>query len=201
MHRSIAAVGPLILAAGLSAYAQAPASPASQNAPGEIRGHVVEAKTDQPIARASVSVRAKAGGPIITGAIAGDDGGFRLQGLRPGAYTLRTTYIGFTPLIQDVTISPNEPVVVLKAIMLTRAAVELAGVAVNAERTTMVVEPDRTTYRAKDVAPVAANASEVLDAVPSVQVDGDGKVVKLYRGNEWKPDEILGELKTLVTAK
>ena len=40
----------------------------------------------------------------------------------------------------------------------------------------MTVEPDRNSYRAKDVAPAAANASEVLDAVPSVQVDGDGKV-------------------------
>src|SRR5690349_19217867 len=46
----------------------------------------------------------------------------------------------------------------------------------------MVVEPDRNSYRAKEVAPGAANASEVLDAVPSVQVDGDGKVS--LRGNE-----------------
>jgi outer membrane receptor protein involved in Fe transport len=53
---------------------------------------------------------------------------------------------------------------------------------VQGERATVSVEPDRTSYRAKDVAPAAANASEVLDAVPSVQVDGDGKVS--LRGNE-----------------
>ena len=46
----------------------------------------------------------------------------------------------------------------------------------------MTVEPDRNSYRAKDIAPAAANASEVLDNVPSVQVDGDGKVS--LRGNE-----------------
>ena len=46
----------------------------------------------------------------------------------------------------------------------------------------MTIEPDRNTYRAKDVAPAGANASEVLEAVPSVQVDGDGKVS--LRGNE-----------------
>src|SRR3979411_3308102 len=42
--------------------------------------------------------------------------------------------------------------------------------------------PGRSAYRAKDVAPAAGNASEVLDAVPSVQVDADGKVS--LRGNE-----------------
>jgi cytochrome oxidase Cu insertion factor (SCO1/SenC/PrrC family) len=29
-------------------------------------------------------------------------------------------------------------------------------------------------------------------------VGPDGKVIKLYRGNEWKPDEVLSELKILV---
>jgi len=38
------------------------------------------------------------------------------------------------------------------------------------------------TYRAKDIAPAASNASEVLQATPSVEVDGDGKVS--LRGNE-----------------
>src|SRR5206468_4389342 len=57
-----------------------------------------------------------------------------------------------------------------------------AGVSVTEERATVAVEPDRNSYRAKDVAPAAGNASEVLDAVPAVQVDGDGKVS--LRGNE-----------------
>ena len=46
----------------------------------------------------------------------------------------------------------------------------------------MTIEPDRNAYRAKDVAPAAANAGDVLNEVPSVQVDGEGKVS--FRGNE-----------------
>ena len=183
---SIAAASLLVLSSVLPAFAQAPAGPPNVGpppaAPGEIRGRIIEGKTDQPVARASVSVRVKGGTTIVTGAIASPDGGFRLLGLRPGVYSLRATYIGFTPVVHEVTIAPASPVVTLPDIKLTRAAVELAGVSVTEERTTMVVEPDRNTYRAKDVAPAAANASEVLDAVPSVQVDGDGKVS--LRGNE-----------------
>jgi ferric enterobactin receptor len=182
----VAAFGLLIVSGIQFASAQAPVGPqngaAAQPAANfEIRGKIVEEKTDQPVPRASVSLRAKGSTAILTGAIAGPDGSFRLQGLRAGAYTLRSTYIGFAPYVQEITLTPATPVVV-GTIKLARVAVELSEVKVQGERTTVVVEPDRNSYRAKDVAPAAANASEVLDNVPSVQVDGDGKVS--LRGNE-----------------
>ena len=184
----IATIGLLILGFVPPVIAQSPSGPPS--GPGaqgaapnfEIRGKIVEAKTEQPVARASVSVRVKGSTTILTGAIANADGSFRLQGLRPGTYTLRTTYIGFAPSVQEVSITPATPVVTLGSIAISRVAVELSAVTVAEERATVTVEPDRNTYRAKEVAPAAANASEVLDAVPSVQVDGDGKVS--LRGNE-----------------
>src|SRR5439155_1776898 len=60
--------------------------------------------------------------------------------------------------------------------------VTLQSVQVAGERPTVVIEPDRNTYRAKDIAPAAASASDVLQATPSVEVDADGKVS--LRGNE-----------------
>jgi ferric enterobactin receptor len=147
----------------------------------EIKGTVVEAETGKPVPRASVTLRIKASGVVITGAIAGPDGSFRLTGLRPGAFVLRSTYIGFAPQVQDMSLTPAQPVLV-GTIKLNRAAVELAAVKVEDTRNTVVTEPDRTTYRARDVAPAAGSASEVLDNVPAVQVDADGKVS--LRGNE-----------------
>jgi ferric enterobactin receptor len=188
VRRSIVAVlGLLVLTAVQVASAQAPAGPPNPGAQqpaaaGEVRGKVVEAKSEAPVSRASVSLRPKGGTAILTGAIAAENGTFRLPGLRPGVYTLRTTYIGFAPVTQEVTITPAAPVVNLGNIAISRVAVELSAVTVAEERATVTVEPDRNSYRAKDVAPAAANASEVLDAVPSVQVDGDGKVS--LRGNE-----------------
>ncbi len=187
MRRSVIAAFVVSFIGGLQfAAAQTPApqnaggQPPAQN--GEIRGKVIDAKSEVPVARASVSVRAKGGTAIVTGAIASDDGSFRLTGLRPGVYAVRAAYIGFAPVVQEVAITPAAPQVTLESIKLSRIAVELAAATVSEERSTVVVEPDRTTYRAKDVAPAAANASDVLDAVPSVQVDGDGKVS--LRGNE-----------------
>jgi protein SCO1/2 len=42
---------------------------------------------------------------------------------------------------------------------------------------------------------------QVIHSMRTAIVGADGKVFKLYRGNDWKPDEVVGELKTLLAAK
>jgi ferric enterobactin receptor len=184
MRRNILAFSALLLSAAPGVLlAQAPGGAPGGQPPaarGEIRG-VVTDEGSQPVGHASVAVRSKRDSSLVTGAIANPDGSFRIQGLRSGAYFMRATMIGFAPRVVDVTITDAEPVV-RTPITLARIAVALEGVAVTAERDAVSIEPDRNSYRAKDVAPAAANASDVLDAVPSVQVDHDGKVS--LRGNE-----------------
>ena len=185
MKRILSVVAAILLFAGASSLgAQGPGGPGAGGPPpaaGEIRGTVTDADGSTPIARASVAVRTK-DGVLVTGAIAAADGSFRIQGLRPGTYALRVTYIGYGPKIQDFTIAPDALRVALGSIGLSKVAVALSGVEVTAERDAVTIEPDRNAYRSKDVAPAANNASEVLDNVPSVQVDGEGKIS--LRGNE-----------------
>ena len=168
------------------AHAQSPnqAGPPSQPpaARGEVLGTVVDTATREPLPQASVAIRSRKDSSLVTGAIAGADGTFRIQGLRPGDYYLRTTSIGFRPRSYTFSITEGAPRANVGILTLTRIAVTLQSVQVAGERPTVVIEPDRNTYRAKDVAPAAANASEVLQATPSVEVDGDGKVS--LRGNE-----------------
>jgi ferric enterobactin receptor len=182
----LAVLGLVVGASATSLRAQAPSRPSPTSPPAagnaEVRGTVVDAASATPVARASVAVRSKPEGVLVAGAIATADGAFRVQGLRAGTYTLRVTYLGFGPRLQDFTVSAGAPVADVGAVKLSRVAAVLEGVSVTEERAAMAIEPDRNAYRAKDVAPAAANASEVLDAVPSVQVDGDGKVS--LRGNE-----------------
>jgi outer membrane receptor protein involved in Fe transport len=186
MRPALAAALGLLLAAGpLAAQTPGPGRGTPPSAPagnGEVKGTVVDLESGAAVARASVAVRAGTGATVVAGALATANGTFRVQGLRPGAYTVRVTFLGFTPKVQQVTIGAAAPVVDLGTIKLARAALTLGGVDV-VERPDMVtIEPDRNTYRAKDVAPAATNASEVLEATPSVTVDADGKVS--LRGNE-----------------
>ena len=175
-----------ILAASVNAVqAQTPsARPAGPppSGPGEVKGTIIDSASKTGIERASIALRSKPANTLVAGAIATADGSFRIQGLPPGVYTLRATYIGFAPRLQDVTITAAAPVVNVGAIGLRRVVAQLAGVAVTEAQNAVIIEPDRNSYRAKDVAPGAGNASEVLDNVPSVNIDGDGRVS--LRGNE-----------------
>ena len=149
---------------------------------GELRGIVTAAEGNLPLQHAGVAVRSAADSVLVAGAITGENGSFQIRGLRPGAYFMRVTLIGFAPQRKEFTITPATPTFDAGTIGMARVAVALQGVEVTEDRPTMTIEPDRNAYRAKDVAPAAANASEVLEAVPSVQVDGEGKVS--LRGNE-----------------
>ena len=95
---------------------------------------------------------------------------------------LRAASIGFKPRNYTFEITDAAPRANVGNIPLTRIAVTLQSVQVAGATPTMVIEPDRNSYKAKDVAPAAANASDVLAATPSVEVDADGKVS--LRGNE-----------------
>jgi ferric enterobactin receptor len=188
MKRNLSYVLALVLAAAGSVQAQNPTpAQAKPSGPppsgiGEVLGTVVDTADKAPVPRASITVRTKADSILVTGAYTGPDGGFRVQGLRPGAYYLRAVSIGFKPKNYTFEITETAPRANVGPVPLTRIAVTLQSVQVAGERPLVVIEPDRNTYRAKDIAPAASNASDVLQATPSVEVDGDGKVS--LRGNE-----------------
>jgi ferric enterobactin receptor len=178
----------LVNLAAVSAAAQNPAGPPQAGQPpqaaGEVHGVIVAADSSgAAVPRPAVGVRSKADGKLVAGTYGGQDGTFRIQGLRPGTYYLRVSGIGFTPMNSpEFTITPAAPSADAGNIKLERISVTLQSVTVTGEKPTMIIEPDRNTYKAKDVAPAAANASDVLQATPSVEVDADGKVS--LRGNE-----------------
>lgn len=166
--------------------AQAPTRPAPSQALvpalGEIRGMVVDSESKAPISTASLAVRSAKDSSLVAGAIVRPDGAFRIEGLRPGSYYMRLTMLGYANrVLGPLAITVAAPRVNLGNVWLNREAIAIAGVTVSAERS-VVIAPDRNSYRAKDVAPAATNASDVLENVPSVQVDADGKIS--LRGNE-----------------
>jgi len=189
MRRTLNVVlGLLFLTSAAVASAQGPSGPAGpqQQAPppgGEVRGTVMDKDQNTPVVKASIAVRTKGNATLVAGTVARDDGQFRIQGLRPGTYYLRVTSLGYGPIsTPEFTIAPTALAATLGVIQLSKVAVALSDVEVKAERDAVTIEPDKNSYKAKDVAATANNASEVLDHVPSVSVDGDGKVS--LRGNE-----------------
>jgi outer membrane receptor protein involved in Fe transport len=169
-----------VLAAG-TLEAQSPARGGGPPATGEIRGTVIDAEGKTPIASASVAVWTK-DNALVAGSMTQQNGTFRIEGLAPGSYSVKIAMIGYDAhTAADIVIAPASPRAAIGNIALARSPIALQGLEVNAERT-VVIAPDRNTYRARDIAPAATSATDVLGATPSVHVDPDGKVS--LRGNE-----------------
>jgi ferric enterobactin receptor len=184
MKRAVYVILGLFLFATATVHAQAPGqgAPSGAQPAGDIHGSVLD-PDGSPIYGASVAVHSTADASLVSGAIAGRDGAFRVQGLPAGTYYLQITSIGYDALRSpDLTIAPGAPSADAGAIHMEPSPVAVEGIDVTVERPTVAIEPDRNSYSAKDVAPAAATASEVLVAVPSVNVDPEGKVS--LRGNE-----------------
>jgi outer membrane receptor protein involved in Fe transport len=186
MRRTLVVVAALMFAGGAgSLQAQNPGrqGPPPAQARGGVLGSVVDAESGEAIVGASVAVRSQPDSAIVTGAIVREDGAFQIPGLAPGTYYLQVTSLGYTSMATEpFTISEASPRASVGTVRLAPAPIEQEGIEAVAARPQMLIEPDRNSYRAKDVAPAATSASEVLESIPAVQVDADGKVS--LRGNE-----------------
>jgi outer membrane receptor protein involved in Fe transport len=166
-------------------------SAAAQNSPpatqrarfGEIRGRLTDSVAGHAVASGSIAVRRVGDSVFAGGALPKEDGSFRVDGLRPGRYTVRVRAIGFAPVIRnDISITLDNPIVDLGVIGLKAVAAKLDATQTVAEREDVVLAPDRTSYSVKNLpAASGGTAIDVLRNIPLVEVDGSNNVS--LRGN------------------
>ncbi|RMF57021.1 MAG: TonB-dependent receptor, partial [Bacteroidetes bacterium] len=96
----------------------------------------------------------------------------------------KVTFVGYKPYVSEaLALTRQAPRADLGDIRLVPDTAQLEGVEVTAEREAVTFAIDRTVYNVKDQ-PVSlgGSATDVLQNVPSVEVDGEGKVS--LRGNQ-----------------
>jgi ferric enterobactin receptor len=184
---------PLLLAAasqGAAAQNAPPAGarpgmpgPGMQQEGGTIRG-IVRGPDGAPLRAAQVGVWSAADSSLVTGAVVGQDGSFRIEGLRPGQYYLRVSLLGYTTgTVPTVSLTPQQRVADVGEVRLQTNAVQLAAIEASTERSAVETAVDRNVYNTRELPSAAGgNATDVLRNVPAIEVDGDGKVS--LRGNE-----------------
>jgi len=149
--------------------------------PGVINGKVIDKNTKQPIPYVNISVMEDA--KLITGGITQENGNFTIKGLALKKYTIEVQFIGYKKLTQEVALSENNKTVNLNTIVLEEEAVQLAGVEIVKERSTIEQKIDRKVVNVgKDLIASGNTASEILNNVPTVSVDPQTKELSL-RGN------------------
>ena len=139
----------------------------------EIKGKVIDMETDGPLEYATVSLFNSQDSTLVTGVITDTKGAFALKA-KPGKYYAVIQFIGY----EDVTININlKDNLSLGNIVMHPDSELLEEVEVVAEKSTMSMTLDKRVFNVgKDVSSTAGNAIEVLDNIPSVNVDVEGNV-------------------------
>lgn len=163
----------LAVTAALSVFALTPTSARA----GSISGAFVEKPSGSPLASVEVVVRRAADSTVVAHTTTAEDGRFRLDGLPLERLLLRASLVGYASYVRnDITLTDAAPVLELGTLSLVVAPVELKGVTTSAAKATAIITPDRNIYLTKDMpAAAAGTATDLLRAVPELDVDIDGR--------------------------
>ncbi|WP_103071245.1 TonB-dependent receptor domain-containing protein [Aquimarina sediminis] len=158
------------------------AQPSNNAVVGSIQGKVIDKNLQQPIPYATVAIH-DGTNKIISGGISTDNGEFLISDIPKGNYTLKIQFIGYKTYSQPIEISRNSKDVNVGTVSLEEEAEALDDVTVVAERTTIEQKIDRKIINiGKDLTTTGGTAAEIMNNIPSVNVDQDGNIA--LRGNQ-----------------
>ena len=151
-------------------------------AQGTVKGKILDRQKSEPLGFVNIKVTEQSSDKFAGGGITDAGGNFNVTGLKDGKYTLTLTFMGYKDVTRQFEITPTKRDVQFKLLYMAEDAKQLNEVTVTGQRATMKLEVDRKSF---DVGQLISNAgqsaSDVLDNVPSIEVDNDGNVS--LRGN------------------
>ncbi|UPT71406.1 MAG: TonB-dependent receptor [Flavobacterium sp. JAD_PAG50586_2] len=149
--------------------------------PGSVSGKVIDKNSKQPIPYVNISI--KKADKVITGGITDDNGNFSVKNVALDSYTVELQFMGYKTQKFPVTLSSADKSATLNTVSLEEEAVQLQGVEIVNERSTIVQKIDRKVINiGKDLIASGNTASEIMNNIPTVSVDPQTKELSL-RGN------------------
>lgn len=172
-----------------------------EEALGSISGTVIDNALQQPVAYAAVVIKSEDGSETITGGITNDDGTFEIKKLPDGSFLLEVQFIGYKTHSEILVINKNNRNLNLGTITLMENTEELDEVELVGERTTIEQRVDRKVINVgKDLTTAGATASDIMNNIPSVNVDAQTGDITL-RGNSNVRVMVDGKLSNVPVAQ
>jgi len=168
----------IILSTVITAKAQLGGVGGGSSIVGKVSGTLIDSVSKKPLDYASVSIFRATGTSPINGVLTDEKGNFKIEGLHPGSYKLRITYVGYPDkFVQGVVTTDSKPDKNMGTIVVAPSAKALKGVEVTGTAALVENKIDKIVYNAeKDLTATGGNATDVLQKVPLVAVDINGNV-------------------------
>ena len=142
----------------------------------DITGKVLDNTTREALDFVNVGIAKQGSTTPITGTVTDAEGVFALTNIKNGKYTVTISFMGYTTLTKAVEIKANQNVDLGK-ILLKEDTHALEDVEVVGQGSTMRFELDKKIFTVgNDITSAGASVSEVLENIPSVDVDQEGNI-------------------------
>lgn len=159
-------------------YAQRPAI-------GTLTGVVFDSISQKPIPYATVALALSRGDSVVAGALTDEKGKFILKNIRIASYVLKIQSMAHTERRFDrIFISPREPMKDLGKINMSQKEYSTEEVQIVGEKKFMEMAIDRKVYNTEKLLTTEGGAAtDILQNIPSVEVDIDGNISLRGSGN------------------
>ena len=181
---------------------------ASSTEDGMVIGKIVDQQTGKPLEYVSVKLFKTSDSSIVTGAFTAVDGKYSIP-CQFGAYYLKISFTDFDPiLVSAITVKTALPIFNVGTLKMRRISEKTEReIKVIAEKDVLKAGIDKKIYNvAEDLNVRGGTANDILQRLPSVEVDQDGKVMLRGEGTvtvliDGRPSSLSGgNGKTLLDA-
>jgi outer membrane receptor protein involved in Fe transport len=172
---------------------------AQQQGQGSVSGTIIEKTSNKPLEFANVILRSNTDSTKFQGTVTGSKGEFSFDKVSFGNYKVIYSFIGFDKVESpSFVLNSKQSKMNLGKLYINETTTSLGEISVTAQRSTFVNSIDRKTFNVgQDVMSKTGSVSDLLQNVPSVQVDIDGNVSLRGMGNvmfliNGKPSALMG---------
>ena len=145
---------------------------------GTISGYIIEKSSEKPLEFAQIILQKAKDSTFIQGTVSDVKGKFSFEKIPDGEYRISYSFIGFEKTETSAfNISGAKNKLNLSKLYISEATKEISEVEVTGRKSTYVNSIDRKTFNVgEDLMSKTGSLSDLLQNVPSVQVDIDGNV-------------------------
>lgn len=149
----------------------------------QLKGTVVDNETKSPLDFVNITLFSEKDSAAVTGGITNQSGEFQINQIPDGFYYIRLKFIGYRErLISGIKFEGRERIKSLGKVQLERADRELKEVVIEIEKPLMETSIDKKVFNVgEDQTARGGTAIDVLNNVPSIDIDQDGQIS--LRGN------------------